>query len=114
MTAKLPMAQLDEVLHQPVRTRITALLAARGDTTFTELKQTLNVTDGNLEAHMKKLLAAEYVKAKRVYGQGITVSGRPQTFYSLTRKGKSAFKRYVTSLETLFTIENYVKNQAKS
>ena len=113
MTAKLPMAELDELLHQPVRTRITALLSARGNTTFTELKQTLEITDGNLEAHMKKLLAAEYVKAKKVYGR-VTGSGRPQTFYSLTRKGKSAFKRYITSLETLFAVENFIKNQAKS
>lgn len=106
MTAKLPMAELDEVLHQPVRTRITALLAARGGTTFTELKQTLEITDGNLEAHLKKLVTAEYIKGKKMHGKG-----RPQTFYSLTRKGKSAFKRYITSLETLFSIENFIENQ---
>lgn len=100
------MAELDEVLHQPVRTRIVALLAARGETTFTELKQTLEITDGNLEAHMKKLLAAEYAKAKKTHGKG-----RVQTFYSLTRKGKFAFKRYITSLETLFAVENFVNRK---
>jgi len=109
MTTKIPFAELNEILHQPARTRITALLAARGDTTFTELKQTLEITDGNLEAHIKKLVIAEYVKAKKVHGKG-----RPQTFYSLTRKGKSAFKRYVTSLETLFAVEDFVKKQTKS
>lgn len=101
------MAELDEVLHQPARTRITALLAARGDTTFTELKKTLEITDGNLEAHMKKLLAADYVKAKKTQGKG-----RAQTFYSLTRKGKTAFKRYIHSLETLFAVESYINQQS--
>lgn len=103
MTIRTPLSQLDEILHQPVRTRIAALLAARGDTTFTELKQALDITDGNLEAHMKKLLGAQYVRAKKTQGKG-----RPQTFYSLTGTGKTAFKRYITSLEALFAIETFV------
>ena len=55
--------ELDPILHQPVRTRIAAYLATRGETTFTELKQALAITDGNLEAHLKKLVAASYFTA---------------------------------------------------
>lgn len=104
MTTKLPMTELDDVLHQPVRTKVVAFLAARGEATFTELKEALEVTDGNLEAHLKKLLAADYIKAKKSHG-----AGRPQTFYSLTGKGKSAFRRYISSLETLFAVESFIK-----
>ena len=56
----MPQSDLDPLLHQPIRTRLAAYLAARGETTFTELKRVLEVTDGNLEGHIKKLLAAGF------------------------------------------------------
>lgn len=90
---------LEVVLHQPLRTRIVAYLSSRGEATFTELKQLLEVTDGNLEAHIKKLRAAEYVVTHKEKGQG-----RPQTFYRLTASGKKAFKQYVNQLQNLLNI----------
>lgn len=88
--------ELDAVLHQPLRTRIVAYLSTRGEATFTELKQLLGVTDGNLEAHIKKLRAADYVVTHKEKGEG-----RPQTFYRLTKQGKDAFKLYVNKLQNL-------------
>lgn len=90
---------LDVVLHQPLRTRIVAYLSTRGEATFTELKQLLDVTDGNLEAHIKKLRATEYVVTHKETGKG-----RPQTFYRLTASGKNAFKQYVNQLQSLLNI----------
>lgn len=101
MSEKLTPIELDPVLHQPVRTRIVAYLTTRGASTFTELKQALAVTDGNLEAHMKKLTASNYVEKIRERGDG-----RPQTFYELTRPGKKAFKLYVSALQDLLPIDN--------
>ncbi len=95
----IPM--LDVVLHQPLRTRIVAYLSTRGEATFTELKQLLDVTDGNLEAHIKKLRVAEYVVTRKEKEKG---KGRPQTFYCLTASGKNAFKRYVNQLQSLLDI----------
>ena len=76
-----------------------AYLSSRGEATFTELKQLLVVTDGNLEAHIKKLRAAEYVVTHKVKGEG-----RPQTFYRLTKLGKNAFKQYVNQLQSLLNL----------
>lgn len=90
---------LDPVLHQPVRTRLVAYLATRGACTFTELKTALQITDGNLEAHMKKLTAANYVAAIRESGEG-----RPQTFYELTEDGRAAFTTYVDALQRLLAL----------
>jgi len=87
---------LDPLLHQPIRTRLTAYLAARGETTFTELKQVLAVTDGNLEGHVKKLVAAGYLQARKHTGKG-----RPQTLYLLSDKGMQAFQEYVNCLQAL-------------
>ncbi len=50
---------LDPLLHQPVRTRLAAYLMARGQTSFSELKKVLEVSDGNLDSHMKKMLSAD-------------------------------------------------------
>jgi predicted ArsR family transcriptional regulator len=91
---------LDPVLHQPVRTRIVAYLAARGEATFTELKQALDATDGNLEAHIKKLVAARYVKVRKESGDT-----RPQTTYRLTAAGETAFHGYVDALQHLLKLE---------
>jgi predicted ArsR family transcriptional regulator len=91
-------ADLDPVLHQPVRTRLVAYLAGRGEATFSELKKALEITDGNLEAHMKKLTAAEYVETEKETGEG-----RPQTVYRLTAMGRDRLERYVATLQSLFT-----------
>ncbi len=90
---------LDSILHQPVRTRIAAYLAARGETTFNELKRVIEITDGNLEAHMKKLVGAGYVEARRETG-----NGRPQTFYALSTSGRAAFRSYVSALQSLLKV----------
>ncbi|MEN8167636.1 MAG: transcriptional regulator [Pseudomonadota bacterium] len=88
--------ELDPLLHQPIRTRLTAYLAARGETTFTELRQVLEVTDGNLDGHIKKLLAAGYLRARKQRGKG-----RPQTLYLLSETGLQAFQTYIQILQAL-------------
>jgi predicted ArsR family transcriptional regulator len=93
--------ELDPVLHQPVRTRIAAYLAVRGETSFTELKRALDITDGNLDAHMRKLVAAKYVKVRRDSGKG-----RPQSTYTLTSAGHSVFQDYVDCLQRLLFLES--------
>ncbi len=91
--------ELDSILHQPVRTRIAAFLVARGEATFSDLKKEMQVTDGNLDAHLKKLVAAGYVKTNKQTGQG-----RPQTTYRLTRPGQSAFENYLEALKRLLSL----------
>ena len=91
---------LDPVLHQPVRTRIVAYLATRGGGTFSELKAALGVTDGNLEAHIKKLVNADYISVHKESGDG-----RPQTLYALTTGGHHALNDYVGALQQLLQLE---------
>jgi predicted ArsR family transcriptional regulator len=92
---KLP--QLDPLLHQPVRTQIAAYLAGRGEATFAELKRALAATDGNLDAHLTKLVEAGYLESRKE----ASPAGRPQTVYSLTAIGRSAFATYVAALSAL-------------
>ncbi|MBI3563026.1 MAG: transcriptional regulator [Gammaproteobacteria bacterium] len=92
--------ELDAVLHQPIRTRLAAFLMTRGEATFTELKKELSVTDGNLDAHIKKLLAANYLRAQKTEDK----TQRTQTIYKLTAKGKGAFENYLETLKRVLSI----------
>ena len=87
---------LDPILHQPVRTRLVAWLSSHGECTFTEMKELLEVTDGNLEAHLKKLIHEKYIDKRRETGLG-----RPQTYYRLNEYGHERFKEYVFQLQLL-------------
>lgn len=88
---------LDPLLHQPVRTQIAAYLAGRGEATFAELKRALSATDGNLDAHLGKLVEAGYLESRKE----TSAAGRPQTVYSLSDIGRGAFATYVAALSAL-------------
>lgn len=93
------METLDPLLHQPLRTQLAAFLAGAGEASFSELKRGLQVSDGNLESHLKKLVAAGYVSLARDTG-----NGRPQTRYALTPEGADALRRYVLALQRLLPL----------
>ncbi|BDT67328.1 hypothetical protein os1_15040 [Comamonadaceae bacterium OS-1] len=93
---------LDPLLHQPLRTQIAAYLVGRGEASFSELKRVLQCTDGNLDAHVKKLLAADYLVQER---QDRRDGGaRVQTTYALTPIGRAAFAAYLAHLQQLFQL----------
>jgi predicted ArsR family transcriptional regulator len=96
---------LDPLLHQPVRTQIAAYLAGRGEATFAELKRALAATDGNLDAHLTKLVEAGYIESRKE----ASPAGRPQTVYSLTGAGRQAFATYVAALTALLPDKNEVR-----
>ncbi|SCC93577.1 hypothetical protein THIX_30805 [Thiomonas sp. X19] len=98
MNTTLP--QFDPLLHQPLRTQIAAYLAARGEATFSELKQALKATDGNLDSHMTKFTDVGYVKARKQEA----ATGRAQTVFSLTPAGRKALAAYIAQLHTLMTL----------
>ena len=87
---------LDAVLHQPVRTQIVAYLIGREEATFSEFKRVLRVSDGNLESHVKKLIAAEYIATRKDAS-----SARQQTVYSLTPGGRAALRQYMANLQQM-------------
>jgi DNA-binding transcriptional ArsR family regulator len=91
-----PFLQLDRVIHEKGRLAIMSLLAASPELSFTEMRTTLKMTDGNLMAHMRTLQEAGYVSVTKVFE-----GGRPLTTYSLTAKGKRAFGEYIDLLENI-------------
>lgn len=106
------LPSLDPLLHQPARTQLVAFLSGRGEATFSELKRVLGVTDGNLGAHLAKLVEAGYVASGSVGGgsvgseatRGESGGGRSQTIYSLTPGGRAALTEYVARLSALMAL----------
>ena len=94
------METLDPLLHQPLRTQLAAYLAGAGEATFSELKRQLDVSDGNLDSHLKKLIAADYVSLRKDDS-----SSRPQTCYALTRTGRAALQNYIQTLQKLLSLD---------
>jgi predicted ArsR family transcriptional regulator len=91
-----PFLQLDRVIHEKGRLAMMSLLAATPQLSFTEMRDTLSMTDGNLMAHVRTLHEAGYISVTKEFKQG-----RPLTSYSLTREGRKAFTTYIDLLERI-------------
>jgi DNA-binding MarR family transcriptional regulator len=95
------MAELDNVIHQPVRLRIMASLVSLdngGQVDFTYLKKRLDLTDGNLGAHLTKLEEAGYVRIEKAF-----VDKKPRTYVQVTGKGRDAFEGHVAALRDILS-----------
>ncbi len=93
------MAELNETIHQPVRLRIMAALVtldAANEVDFTYLRDLLEVTDGNLGAHLRKLEEAGYISVNKVF-----VERNPHTYISTTAEGRKVFQEHVAALESI-------------
>lgn len=91
-----PFLQLDRVIHEKGRLAIMSLLAASPELSFTEMRETLSMTDGNLMAHARTLQEAGYVAVTKAFK-----AGRAVTTYALTKEGRKAFTRYIDLLEKI-------------
>ena len=89
-----PFLQLDRVIHEKGRLAIMSMLAASPELSFTELRDALEMTDGNLTSHMRTLQESGYVSVAKSYE-----NNRPLTTCSLTTAGKKAFTSYINLLE---------------
>lgn len=98
------MAELDSTIHQPVRLQILSSLIALNageKVDFTYLRKVLNVTDGNLGAHLTKLENLGYIEVDKTF-----VARKPRTFINATDKGRDAFDKYITVLKQIIEGEN--------
>lgn len=91
-----PFLQLDRVIHEKGRLAIMSLLAAAPEVAFTELRDTLQMTDGNLTTHIRTLQEAGYVAVAKSYQ-----NNRPLTTCALTPAGRRAFTDYVDLLDQI-------------
>ena len=91
-----PFLQLDRVIHEKGRLTIMSLLAASPEMSFTEIRDTLGMTDGNLTTHIRTLQEAGYVSVSKSFHKN-----RPLTTCTLTAQGRKAFTAYINLLEAI-------------
>ncbi len=93
------MAQLDNIIHQPVRLQIMSSLVSldqNEQVNFTYLRKLLKLTDGNLGAHLNKLEEAGYIKIDKTF-----IARKPKTFITATGKGRDAFAEHIAALREI-------------
>jgi DNA-binding transcriptional ArsR family regulator len=88
--------ELDKVIHERMRLGIISALAANEKLSFTELKNLLATSDGNISVHARKLEDAGYLTCEKSF------NGRmPLTEYAITTDGRGALRRSLDHMETL-------------
>jgi DNA-binding HxlR family transcriptional regulator len=89
-------ADLDRLIHEPIRLGIVSALAVNETMTFNDLKDLLKTTDGNLSVHARKLEEGQYIICDKYF------EGRvPRTEYRLTAGGRRALETYLDHMEAL-------------
>ena len=89
-------AELDRIIHEPIRLGIVSALAGCDSMTFNELKELLRTTDGNLSVHARKLEEHDYVVCEKAFEGRI-----PRTSFRLAPQGKRALETYLQHMEAL-------------
>lgn len=87
---------LDLLIHERVRLGIVSALAVTSPMSFSELREALGLTDGNLSVHARKLEDAGYLACAKSFDGRI-----PRTEYRLTPDGRRALQRYLDHMEAL-------------
>jgi DNA-binding MarR family transcriptional regulator len=87
---------LDKVIHERMRLGIISALGANESLSFTDLKNLLNTTDGNISVHARKLEEAGYLTCEKSFRGRI-----PLTEYRITNEGRTALERYLNHMEAL-------------
>lgn len=88
--------KLATVFENRVRLAIGVLLARHGEISFARLKDQLELTDGNLGAHLRKLEDADCVALRRDF-----VERKPVTWYSLTKAGRRTLNLHLHALRAM-------------
>ena len=87
---------LNKIFDSRIRLGIMSALMVNAEVNFNELKELLNITDGNLASHLKTLEESGYIKIQKGF-----IGKKTNTTYSVTKAGEKAFKLHLTALEKM-------------
>jgi DNA-binding MarR family transcriptional regulator len=90
------IGNLNKVFDSRIRLGIMSSLMVNKEVNFNELKELLDITDGNLASHLKTLEESEFVKVQKGF-----IGRKSNTTYSITKSGEKAFKTHLTALEKM-------------
>ncbi len=93
---KNPIEQLQKVFDSRVRLGIMSALMVNDEVSFNELKELIQVTDGNLASHLKALVENGLLKVNKGF-----VGRKTNTTYAVTKAGEKAFRQHLDALEVM-------------
>jgi DNA-binding MarR family transcriptional regulator len=93
---KNPIENLNKIFDSRIRLGIMSALMVNNEVNFNELKELIQVTDGNLASHLKTLEENEYVKVEKGF-----IGRKTNTTYAVTKAGEKAFKAHLEALEQM-------------
>ena len=93
---KYAIHTLNKAFDHRVRLGVMAVLLANDFVSFNDLKESLDLTDGNLASHVAALEKAGYVLVNKQF-----IGKKPNTTYEATAEGKTAFQEHLAALEKL-------------
>ncbi len=96
VSMKNPIENLNKVFDSRIRLGIMSALMVNPSVNFNELKEIIQVTDGNLASHLKTLEENAYVKVQKGF-----IGRKTNTLYSVTKSGEKAFKSHLDALEQM-------------
>ena len=97
-------SELNKIIHEPVRLAIMSALVTREKLTFPELKELLNVTDGNLSVHASILEKNELISVAKDFD-----GKKPRTTFTITAEGKQQFQQYLAELEQMLKQVKHIR-----
>ena len=100
---------IDQLIHERLRLGIVCALAVHDSLTFTELRDLLQTTDGNLSVQARKLEEAGYVTCQKRFE-----ARKPKTTYKLTAKGRAALEDYLKTLSEMLPPLDQLRHAARS
>ena len=93
---KNPIENLNKTFDSRIRLGIMSALMVNASINFNQLKELIQVTDGNLASHIKALEESGYIKVQKGF-----IGRKSNTTYSITKAGEKAFKTHLTALEKM-------------
>jgi DNA-binding MarR family transcriptional regulator len=91
-----PTRRLDDAVHQRTRLGILTVLCEGGRADFGYLRDTLELTDGNLSRNISKLVDAGYVRIEK-----IAEGRRSRTWLNATPAGRAALNAEIAALREI-------------
>ena len=88
--------KLNKVFDSRIRLGIMSALLVNEEVNFNQLKELIQVTDGNLASHLKTLEESAYIKVKKGF-----IGRKTNTTYTVTKAGEKAFKLHLEALEQM-------------
>lgn len=90
------LANINKAFESRVRLGIMSVLMVNEHADFISLRDTLEVTDGNLASHLRALEEYGYIVAEKRF-----INRKPNTSYRITREGEESFRDHIKALEDL-------------